>query len=455
MRLDGRASRLVLIVGFVGIIYGVPISQIGLEIHHHRPVQCTDLIRYRPSVRNLRRFEQTMEDTWWGQQTVRPAMQRSLYLTLRDTGPKAVAGRDGWMFYRPGVQYLVRRDRLDVPQGDSVWVAPSTRQTARDHVVEAIVRFRDQLAKRGLKLLVVPVPGKASVYPDKLTARAEGKAIELRSPTRLLLQRLAHRGVATVDLLAVFRAARRSVPRSRSAPDYFLARDTHWTPAGAKMAAAAVARRLQDLGWIAAEGTYPYSVVTVAVRRYGDVIEMMRVPGLRGRWDPQRVECRQVQDPIAGLLTPRPGGRAGTFQNTHLIDTPLESAVLLLGDSFCRIYQTAEPASLGCLVETVAERAEAPSAGAVDAASRRASLEGTHKRLLPGSAGFPSQLAYQLKAPVDYIVSDGGAATDVRRRLSTNSEILTNKRVVIWEFAEREIGLGRQGWKDVPLPAGW
>ena len=53
---------------------------------------------------------------------------------------------------------------------------------------------------------------------------------------------------------------------------------------------------------------------------------------------------------------------------------------------------------------------------------------------------------------MDAIVSDGGASTDVRRKLSTNPEILEGKKVVVWEFVERDIALGSQGWEDVPLP---
>lgn len=45
------------------------------------------------------------------------------------------------------------------------------------------------------------------------------------------------------------------------------------------------------------------------------------------------------------------------------------------------------------------------------------------------------------------------ASTDVRRKPSTNPEILEGKKVVVWEFVERDIALGRQGWEDVPLPA--
>ncbi len=65
---------------------------------------------------------------------------------------------------------------------------------------------------------------------------------------------------------------------------------------------------------------------------------------------------------------------------------------------------------------------EAGESVAIDPRARR-------KQLLPGSAGFPSHLAHVLKTPVDYIISDGGAATDVRQRLSVYSEIMDNKKV--------------------------
>jgi hypothetical protein len=64
-----------------------------------------------------------------------------------------------------------------------------------------------------------------------------------------------------------------------------------------------------------------------------------------------------------------------------------------------------------------------------------------------------SRLALALGTSVDAIVSDGGASTDVREKLGTNPEILEGKTVVVWEFVERDIALGRAGWQDVSLPA--
>ena len=159
---------------------------------------------------------------------------------------------------------------------------------------------------------------------------------------------------------------------------------------------------------------------------------MMQIPGLRNAFAAETVECLQVLDPALGPLVPAASARPGTYAYPGQ-----QATVLVLGDSFCRIYQYPEPQSLG----------EMP-AGAV---TGRAGESGA-KRLLPGSAGFISHLALALKSPVDAIVSDGGAATDVRRKLSTDPEILEGKRVVVWEFVERDIALGAQGWKKCTAP---
>jgi hypothetical protein len=50
-------------------------------------------------------------------------------------------------------------------------------------------------------------------------------------------------------------------------------------------------------------------------------------------------------------------------------------------------------------------------------------------------------------------VSDGGASTLVRQELYLRPSLLDEKRVVIWEFAERDIRFGMEGWQDIPLPA--
>ncbi len=426
-----RKSEILLTLGFLGIISCVPLVQIALELRRGERVQFTDLFRYAPTVRNLRQYERTLEDKSWFQRAVRPEMQRLVLLALGDAGAKGLVGREGWLFYRPGVRYLVEKG-------------------CTEGVARAIIRYRDQLKERGIELLLLPVPDKASVYPDRLTSRMAARFQDFRSPTEDLMLALKRSGVESVDLFRLFREARRE---NGDATDLYLACDTHWTPVGARLAAEAVARKLRNLGWApGGTGILPvarrYVTRPVRVERRADILEMIQVPGGTGilpvgstsaSFPAQFVECEQVLDKSAGLLVSTVSGREGTYMNQHLVDTPLQATVLLLGDSFSRIYQIPEPQSLGAV----------PGQGGAE--GNRENLRST-RRLLPGSAGLPSLLARALAAPVDYIISDGGAATAVRQTLSTNAEILELKRVVIWEFAERDIALGAEGWRDVPLP---
>jgi len=424
-------SEMALTVCFLVIIFGVPITQICIQLSRGERAQFTDLFRYAPTEKNLRQYEQTLKEKSWFEQRLRPLMQQFLLKTVGETGAKAVMGRDGWLFYRPDVQYLVEPDRPDGGGNEGTWVQHASG-TYQDSVVRAIVRFRDQLKERGIELLVMPVPGKPGLYPEMLWRSAGGKGKGFYSPTLGFLQKLQRQGVEVVDLSTRFHQVRDEKPADDL---YYLARDTHWTPKGAKLAAETVAQHLRSRGW-APQPTLEFRTRKVRVKRHGDVLEVIQTRGRAAAFPAEEVECEQVLDDSGGLLAASDYERTGTYRYPSA-----ETSILVLGDSFCRIYQNGEPQSLG---EVVGPSAEAESGG---------SREGkTSSRLLPGSAGFVSHLALSLRAPVDFIVSDGGASTDVRRSLSTNPEILEGKKVVVWEFVERDIQLGKAGWQDVALP---
>ncbi|MEI7935504.1 MAG: hypothetical protein WCK27_02335 [Verrucomicrobiota bacterium] len=420
-----RKSELILLICFLAVIAGVPVTQTCIELARHERVQATDVFRYEPTAKNLREFEHTLEEKSWFQQHLRPVLQRFLFVTVRDTGAKGVLGRDQWLFYRPDLRYLVEPDRVEASTSESKWVQPPEQSTHRESVEQAILRFRDQLKERGIMLVVMPVPGKPSIYPDQVTRRAVGNERQFRSPTLELIEELQRQGVATVDLFAAFQEMR------GSGGPLYLARDTHWTPKGAQIAAQKVAAKLSELH-IPPLTRKEFRTQSVTVTRWGDILDMMQIPGLRSAFAAETAECAQVLDPALGPLVPGASDRPGTYCYPGQ-----QAAVLVLGDSFCRIYQYPEPQSLGKMPTAATTARPAETGG---------------KRLLPGSAGFISHLALALGSPVDAIVSDGGAATDVRRKLSTNPEILEGKRVIIWEFVERDIALGSQGWQDVALP---
>jgi hypothetical protein len=424
------SSEIALIGCFLLIIFGVPITQVCLQLRQGQRVQFTDIFRYAPTEKNLREFEQGLKDESWFEQTLRPLAQEFLYRALGDTGSKADPGRQGWLFYRPDVRYVVEPDRLDAGGSEGRWLE-QPGGTYQDSVVTAIGRFRDQLRERKIELLVVPIPGKPSIYPEMLWRSAAIGGGGVPSPTLSLIQKLNRQGVAVVDLFSRFRKAREENPKEQ----LYLAQDTHWTPEGAKLAADCVAEKLRALTW-APPPSVEFRSRRVRVKRYGDILEMIQTRGQRRNVPEEEVDVDQVLDNTGRLLAPSQAERPGTYRY------PATTVpILVLGDSFCRIYQEREPRSLGEIVKAVDE----PSTGS-------GGLDPSPSRLLPGSGGFPSNLAMALEVPLDFIVSDGGASTDVRRILATNPEILEGKKVVVWEFVERDIQLGKAGWLDVTLP---
>ncbi len=365
-----RSQCAFLIVAFLAMIGVVAPSQIAFELREGDTPQIVELFRRLPNRANLKSFETALENQCRPARMARPWMQFARFVLLRDTGDKALLGRDGWFFYRPAIQYLIEP-------------APSFEE-----VLSAVLTFREDLAKRGIELVVMPAPNKASVYPEKLATRAAGL---VNPATRDVLARLEQAGIEIVDLFDVYARARQ-VPGS---PDCYLAQDSHWSPEGMRLAAETVARRLLDSGWVR-KGMTRYELKSVPVERYGDVLEMIRVPQVEKLFQPQKMNCTQVVDAETGK---------------PYVDDP-NSPVLILGDSFLRIFERDEP----------------------------------------GSGGFVAHLAYNLGFGLTSVISDGGASTLVRQQLARKPALLKGKKVVIWEFVERDIRFGTEGWQVVPMP---
>jgi hypothetical protein len=366
---------------FLAIVFGLPFSQAGIEIYRGRLPQFLEVFTQAPTRSNLRAFEKDLDSGSVYATVLRPWIQSLLFLALHDPGEKALLGRDGWLFYAPDVQYLLETSVLQGGMGP-------------EDAVSAIVTFRTQLERRGIHLLVLPMPGKPSVYPDKLTSRIVLQDRDFASPTRQLISRLRTAGVETVDLFETFLSLRRQGLLDAAEP-FYLAQDTHWSGTAVRIAAQVVARRLLDLGWVQTAAT-EYELKPLYLRRHGDITRMVNVPSFEWSFPAEKVHCFQVFEKGSG----------------NLYKDDIRSAVLLLGDSFFRMYETDEP----------------------------------------HSAGFIAHLARELHAPLSSIVNDGGASTLVRQQLSRRPSLLLGKKLVIWEFVERDIRFGMDGWRYVSLP---
>ena len=375
-----KAAERFLVIAFLAVIAGGVIAQTAVELCRGEAPGALEVFHQKPTAANLRAYEDSLEDASVVARALRPPIQFTQFAWLRDGGEKALVGRDGWLFYKPGCDDMLARAH------------PAT-DTSND-AVAAIVAWRDALAARGVHLLVVPAPNKESVYPDMLTSRmAAGQGV-MSPATRDLLARLKAANIEFVDLFALFDEARRNPATASPAPLY-LKQDSHWSPAGVDLAAKAVARRLVELGW-AEQGTTEYRELPAPVERLGDVLRMMQSVHIERATVPELVPCVQVAR-----------ADSGEPYRDHA-----ESGILVLGDSFLRIYEQDEP----------------------------------------GSAGFLAHLAKELKQPLTSLVNDGGASTLVRQELHRRPALLKNKQVLVWEFVERDIRLGTEGWQQVPLP---
>jgi hypothetical protein len=308
-------------------------------------------------------------------------MQYAQFVLLRDLGEKALAGKNGWIFYRPGLDYLTQRQ-------------PSRSNGSQPDPASVICEFRNQLAARGIHLIVMPAPNKASIYPEHLSRRAASLPGAVCETTQSLLRQLQAADVEVIDLFELYARAKTATPGD-SAPPLYLARDTHWSPRGIDLAAEAVAQRLEQRGWIQ-RGQTVYHNKPAPTERVGDLVRMLKVPRIQARLGTERVPCLQVV---------QADGKA-------LYEDDPQSEILVLGDSFLRIFHKDEP----------------------------------------GSAGFVAHLAERLRQPISSIAYDGSASTLVRQELHRRPALLQSTKVVIWEFIERDIRFGTEGWQFVPLP---
>lgn len=350
----------------------------------------------------LRPFEKEIENTSIFTTSTRPVMFFLRYALYRDLGEKGVLGRNGWFFYKQDVDFLIRPYVLDKR---ALKVDPNDKVVS-DNPIQAAVTFKRQLAEFGVDLLVAVIPGKPSIYPDMLAGNADPRLVTSRGNSHKAINDLRASGVEAVDLFSPFLAERAN--DSIAGDSLYLSKDTHWRARGVQTAARIVAERIKQYPWYRA-GTTEYAIDSTFIDRIGDVGVMTTLPAVKIHelsvsFPVEKTKCYQVYQ----VERDEKGNETGR----HLYkDDSKNSQIVLLGDSFSRIYQSDEPRS----------------------------------------AGWISHLAYELKQPIASIVSDGGASTLVRESLARKPGLLKGKKLVVWEVVERDFRYGNEGWQDVPL----
>src|SRR5262249_51142811 len=139
---------------------------------------------------------------------------------------RAVIGRNGFLFYTPGLAHLAGPSFLD-PDAIRTREQDARNDGGAMHADPrpAIFAFHAALARRGIRLVVFPVPDKTMLQPMQLHGRGDagrGMAVARNPGWRAFAEELRGHGIALFDP-----TPSRIVPGE---PPHFLIQDTHWTP---------------------------------------------------------------------------------------------------------------------------------------------------------------------------------------------------------------------------------
>jgi alginate O-acetyltransferase complex protein AlgJ len=275
----------------------------------------------------------------------------------------------------------------------------------------AILRFHEDCRKAGVCLVLVPVPDKAQVQPGSLTRRLEVSApmeVPANAGWETFLARLREQGVEIFDPLECL-PGRNAAGRPVLLPGevHYLRQDTHWTPEFMERVAERLAEHLKGLKTHEGRPRLPppaipfaATLVPRAVARLGDIVDMLKLTGDQRIFQPQTVNLRQVRDAATGELWRSDSG----------------ADVLLLGDSFTNVFSDGE---------------------------------GKQGLGWGESAGFGPHLSRCLGRPLEVLARNGSGATRTREELARRPDPLGGKRIIVWEFAVRDLAC--ENWLVVPI----
>jgi alginate O-acetyltransferase complex protein AlgJ len=347
-----------------------------------------ELWRLLPRAAELKEAEKELETESVVSAWLLPRVQL-VFLKLGTGNEQVYLGRDEWLFYRPDVDYITGPGFLE----PKILKHRAHAAAVQPDPVKAIVDFRDQLRARGIDLIVLPVPMKPGVEADKLSLRPEPKGVLQNASFIEFMTRLEQTGVHVFDPAPIL-----ADQKSTSGTPLYLETDTHWRPETMDLIAHVLSKEVRFEG---ESQTFTFNNGR-EIQGMGDIARMLRLPPEEQRYRPERVSIHEV-----------------TYRGTGWHPTQTAD-VLVLGDSFANMFSLS---ALGW----------------------------------GESAGFVEHLSFWSgPRPIDCILrnSDGAFATReiLSRELARGHDRLAGKKLVVWEFAARELAFG--DWKMLEMKLG-
>jgi len=393
-------TRQTLIALFLLTVVAIPAIQLAGEFRAAGAISRLPILSifkslpWLPHSEDLKRVERTLENESLVSQWLLPRTQYLLTVLLGAGNEQVYLGHDHWLFYRADVDHVIGPPFLDPIRMKHRLQASRVQPDP----IRAIVDFRNQLAARGIDLVILPVLVKPSIEGEMLAVSNASQTQAggaLPNPSFNEFKARLER-----EKVRVFDPARFLMEQGRNGSLY-LETDTHWRPATMEI----VAERLADfLQLPAAAGSTSPSIIEKEIVARGDIAAMLKLSGGDKFFSPEKVTIRQV---VTGNALWRPSR---------------EADVLLLGDSFSNIFSF-----------------EAMGWGE--------------------SAGFAEHLSMALRRPIDCILRNSDASFATREILSNElargRDRLAGKKLVIWEFAARELSFGNWKLLDLKLGENW
>ena len=351
-----------------------------------------------PQARGIREMERRLIESSWTVVELRPRVQEWLTGFLRAGNSQVVVAAQGDLFFRKDCEYVTGAGFLNPERIRQRQV----KEGVHADPVRAVVDFRDQLAGFGVDLVIVPVPVKPVLAGEDLFGSGD-HGVRQNASFELFKTSVQDAGVFVCDPApGLFERAKRTGEKQ------YLRGDTHWKPDAMQSVAEVVAEIIRARLGEAPDGeapqrggAMPQRMEPVRAGSFGDTFALLGLPKSQRL---REIEPVTIHPVVTQSALWRPNA---------------QSDVLLLGDSFSNIY----------------------SVGAMGWGE---------------AAGFAEQLSVALGRSVDAMTrnSDGAFATRqmLQRELQSGRNRLKGKRIVVWEFAVRELMFG--DWKLLPLALG-
>ena len=343
---------------------------------------------------SIDRFDDLIADNSLVVTVIRSPVQYLLTTRLGTGTEQVYQGTEEWLFYAPDVAYVTGNGFLAPAQ-------LARRATSGDTLVAAaqpdprpvIFDLHQQLARRGINLIIMPTPVKPGVHPERLTGRARGGAAIARNPSYgSFVEELTRQGVLVFDVAAELEEMKRATTEP-----LYLATDTHWRPETVELVAERLASFIDQHTDLPGRPPTLYRTRQIVVTNSGDTTRLLDLPAAQTAYPAETVTLRQIASPDGVVW------RADQ-----------DADVLLLGDSFANVFSVDE---MGW----------------------------------GNAAGLAEQLSFALQRPVDRIARNDNGAYASREVLATElgrgRDRLAGKRLVVLQFANRELGQG--DWRVV------